>query len=247
MRLHLAWSCCAAALLCGCGPKLMPGTADLRVEQLVASGRAQAKDFVPLLAPGAEVRVGDQVASGPAGAALLASVKGEGPTRVIRHHDVSSLVFADGRCLLMMRGDGDRIVKVVDARAPQPGDGGGGWQGIYWDKAWNLDDDESRLALLKAMWADDGRYVDFSNDIVGPEAVSRMIANLRRIAIGTQVVATSGRADIGGGWVMFDWEMRSRLGGRILFQGFDVMHFNGEGKADLDAGFLGVRHGTRSP
>jgi hypothetical protein len=112
---------------------------------------------------------------------------------------------------------------------------------VYYDKAWNLDAAEPRRALLNAIWGQNSRYVDPLADVTGPEAVDKMVGNFRLIFIGAKVSSTSGVANAGDGWVTVDWIIKSRLGGRTLFEGFDVAHLSADGKIELLAGFFGKR------
>lgn len=163
-----------------------------------------------------------------------------GKGRLIRHHDVSAQVLEEGRVVFMQRDANDTLIRTVTLEAP-PAHGGMPWQAVYYDKAWNLDDAAPRDALLKAVWAPHGRYVDPAADLTSPENVSQMIGNFRRVFIGAQVSATSGVGDSGDGWLTFDWVITSRLGGRVLYEGFDVVHLNADGQVELLAGFFGKR------
>jgi hypothetical protein len=231
----------AVPLLAACGPPILAGSADLKLKDLVVAPVSTPAQFEPLLADDVEVHRGDATVKGPrAGAELLAAVKSAGETRLMRHHDVSLLVLGDGRVLFIARGKDDRVTRAVELRAPGLHDGLP-WQAVYYDKTWNADDAAARMALLNAMWAPEGRYVDPMGDVNGPEGVSKMIGNFRLIFQGATVGATSGMADAGDGWVTLDWIITSRLGGRTLFQGFDVAHLNADGKIELLAGFFGKR------
>jgi hypothetical protein len=232
----------AAFLLVACGPPVMKGNADLRLRDLVLSKSATPESIAPLLASDATVhRATGTVQGAQAAAKALAEVKPEGQTRIYRHHDVSLLVLGDGRVLLIQRGEEDHVTRAVELRSPAPGDGYP-IQAIYYDRAWNADDARSRNALLNAMWAEKGRYVDPMQDVTGPESVSKMIGNFRFIFPGSKVKSTSGVVEGGDGWVTFDWVIISRLGRRELYKGFDVAHIDADGKIEFLAGFFGTRY-----
>ena len=228
--------------LCSCAPAVLPGTADERLQGAVVAGAPKPADLAPLLTEDAEVRRGDLAARGREGAALLATLRPAGEVELYRHHDVSLLKLGDGRAVLLQRDASDRVTRAIELPVPVQGDPMP-WQGIYYSKAWNLDDEAARLALLKAVWAPNGRYVDGTNDWTGPEGVSQMIGRFRGLVFGTQVNATTGMADAGGGWLTWDWVILSRQGGRTLFFGVDVMHLDEQGQIDFLAGFVnGKRH-----
>jgi hypothetical protein len=228
-------------VVAACGPPLLAGSADLKLRDLVTSQAATEQQLAALLTDDAGVHRADATVKGRDRAArLLAQVKPGGETRLMRHHDVSLLVLGDGRVLFIARSPDDRVARAVELRAPEPGDGLP-WEAVYYDKAWNADDPNARLALLKAMWGQGGRYVDQMADVTGPDGVSKMIGNFRLIFTGATVSPTSGAADAGGGWLTFDWVIKSRLGGRTLFSGFDVVHLNADGQVELLAGFFGTR------
>jgi hypothetical protein len=232
----------AALLLAGCGPPVLRGRADLALHDVYKTRAPTAEAIAPMLAAEVAVHRADGDATGvAAGAAALAQVSVEGATRLYRHHDVSLLVLGDGRVLLLQRNAEDKVIRAVELRSPAPGDGYP-VQTLYYDRAWNADEARAREALLRAMWAEKGRYVDPMADVSGPEAVSRMIGNFRLIFTGAQVRSTSGVADGGGGWVTFDWVILSKLGRRKLFTGFDVAHFDADGKIEFLAGFFGTRY-----
>ncbi|MBK7861443.1 MAG: hypothetical protein IPJ65_23070 [Archangiaceae bacterium] len=229
--------------LSACGSNALRGNADLRLADLIVTRTATPASVLPLLADDATVHraeAPDTVKGAAQAAAQLAEIVPGAKTRVMRHHDVSVLMLDDGRVLFMQRSEADRVTRAVELRGPMPGDGRS-WQNLYYDQAWNLDDDTGRLALLRAAWAADGRYVDPTNDHRDPAAISNMIGVIRKIFIGTQVVALTGSADNGDGWFTFDWEMRSRLGGRVIFRGFDIVHVTPTGEFELLAGFPGYR------
>mgnify|MGYP001439169638 CR=1 FL=1 len=229
------------ALLLGCAPAVLPGSADLRLKEAMA---APGADIGALLAQDAEVHVsGETVKGREAGAARLSALEAGGPTELFRHHEFSWLSLGDGRGLLLQRGEDDRLTRVVELPAPQSGDGTP-WQAVYYSRAWNEDDDALRLQQLKPVWPVDGRYVDATNDWTGPQGVSEMIGRFRKLVPGTQVKATTGLADAGGGWMTWDWVILVRPGAsRPLFFGFDVMHLDAEGKIELLVGFVNGRRG----
>jgi hypothetical protein len=228
--------------LAACWRPVLAGSADLKLKDLIVAQAATAEDFQALLASDVEVhRAAATVRGTRAGAELLRAVEPGGATRLLRHHDVSLLVLGDGRVLFISRSADDRVTRAIELRAPARTDGLP-WQAVYYDKVWNSDDAEVRRALLNAMWAEHGRYVDPLADVEGPEAVGKMIGNFRFLYPGAQVSATSGVADCGGGWLTFDWVITSRLGGRTLYTGFDVAHLTADGKLELLAGFFGKRN-----
>lgn len=225
-------------LLPACAPAVLPGTADQRLHDLVRAKTQGPAELAPLLADDAEVVRGGQAVRGrDEGAKLLSTLEHTGELELYRHHDVSLLKLGDGRSVLVQRRADDRIIRAIELPVPVQGDPMP-WQGLYYSKAWNLDDEAARLALLKAVWAEQGRYVDGTNDWTGPQGVSQMIGRFRNLVFGTQVNATTGMADAGGGWMTWDWVILSRQGGRTLFYGVDVMHLDAEGKIDFLAGFV---------
>jgi hypothetical protein len=226
--------------LAGCAaPTLLAGDADLKLSELVKSQAATPKDFAALLADDVEVHTKDGTQHGAAaGAELLGPLKPGGFTRVLRHHDVSLMVLGDGRVLLMQRNANDRVSKAIELRRPTPRDGTS-WQGVEYGHAWNVDEADARMALLGATWTETGRYVDPGKDVIGPQGISDMIGNLRKVAVGSQVITTTGLADCGGGWFTWDWIMKTR--GITFFRGFDVLHLNDAGKFDFLASFFDRR------
>jgi hypothetical protein len=237
------WFAIAVLTVTGCGGNALRGNADLRLAELIATRSAKPDVVLPLLADDVVVHraeAKDSVKGAQAAAAQLAEVSPGAKTRVMRHHDVTALMLDDGRVLFIQRNEEDHVTRAVELRGPMPGDGRS-WQNLYYDRAWNLDDPTARLALLRAAWTQEGRYVDATNDHHGPEAIGTMIGVIRQIFTGTQVTALTGSADNGDGWYTFDWEMRSRLGGRVLFRGFDIVHVTASGSFELLAGFPGER------
>lgn len=227
--------------LCACGPPVLKGNADLRLRAVLEGQGARAEAVASLLSPEATVHRAAGTVQGAAAAGALAEVRPDGETRLYRHHDVSLLVLGDGRVLFLQRDEQDRVSRAVELRAPTPGDGFP-VQAVYYDRAWNADDAQARGALLRAVWAENGRYVDPMADVRSPEAVSKMIGNFRFIFPGAKVKSTSGVAEGGGGWVTFDWVILSRLGRRVLYRGFDVAHLDADGKIEFLAGFFGTRY-----
>jgi hypothetical protein len=221
---------------------VLKGNADLRLREVLMAKSVTAEAIVPLLTAAAEVHRPEGTVQGAAagGAALAGVQSGPSPT-LYRHHDVSLLVLGDGRVLFLQRDQADLVSRAVELRAPGPADPMP-YQAVYYDRAWNADDANARGAVLKAMWAENGRYVDPMADVVSPEAVSKMIGNFRFVFPGAKVKSTSGVADAGGGWVTFDWVIVSRLGRKVLFKGFDVAHLDADGKIELLAGFFGSRY-----
>jgi SnoaL-like domain len=232
----------ALLLLTSCGPVVMKGNADLRLRELLHASPVKADAIAALLTPDAQVhREEGTVQGAAAGASALAGVQVDATTPLYRHHDVSLLVLGDGRVLFLQRDREDRVSRAVELRPPSPADGMPS-QAVYYDRSWNADEARAREALLRAIWAEDGRYVDPMADVAGPEGVSKMIGNFRFVFTGAQVKSTSGVAEGGNGWVTFDWVIISRLGRRVLFKGFDVAHLNADGKIELLAGFFGSRY-----
>lgn len=233
----------AILALSACAPPVLRGRADLLLRDRLAAGDATPEALAPLLAPGVEVHRATGTVRGPAeGAAALAQVKPDGATRLLRHHDVSLLLLGGGRTLLIQRDAQDRVTRAVELRPPGPGDGLPR-RLFYYGAAWNTDLAPARLALCEASYARGARYVDPGHDVIGPEEVSQMIGNLRLVAPGSTIKYASGVADVGGGWMTEDWVMLSRLGGRVLFNGIDVLHLDADGKIDFLAGFIGRRNG----
>lgn len=227
--------------LCACGPPVLKGNADVRLRAVLEGQGPRAEAVASLLSPEATVHRAGGTVQGPAAAGALAEVRPEGETRLYRHHDVSLLVLGDGRVLFLQRDAQDRVSRAVELRPPTPGDGFPA-QAVYYDRAWNADDARAREVLLRAIWAENGRYVDPLADVSSPEGVSKMIGSFRFLFPGARVKSTSGVADGGGGWITFDWVIVSRLGRRVLYRGFDVAHLDADGKIELLAGFFGTRH-----
>jgi hypothetical protein len=230
-----------AGLFIACGPPVLRGQADLSLRSILDTRAATSQAIAPLLTADVEVhREGETVRGVEAGAAALAQVKPDGATRLERHHGVSALKLGDGRVLVLQRNEQDRIMRAVEFRAPSPGDGVPRKM-FFYGAAWNTDPAKARRDLIQFTYAEDGFYVDPGHEVIGVDAVSRMIGNLRMVAPGSVIQYTSGIADIGGGWMTEDWTMLSRPGGRTLFNGYDFIHVNAEGKIDFLAGFIGKR------
>lgn len=230
-----------ALLLCSACTPVLKGTADLKLRALLEAPPARPEAVAPLLAPEVEVHTRNGAVKGVAeGAESLAQVKPDGQTGLLRHHDVSLLLLGDGRTVLLQRDPQDRITRAVELPAPGPGDPMP--QRLVWyGAAWNVDDPKARKALCDATYAEGARYVDPGHDVIGPAEVCQMIGNLRLVAPGSVLHYTTGLADAGGGWATESWIMLSRLGGRVLFRGIDVMHLGPDGKIDFLAGFIGER------
>ena len=229
------------ALLLGACVPVLKGNGDLRLRELIVAPDTSANAIVPLLAKDVEVhRPGGTVKGISAGAAALAALKPGGGTQILRHHHVSLVQLGDGRVLLVERNGEDLITRAVELRAPSVGDALPR-RLYYYGAAWNTDPAKARLALVEASYAKDGYYVDPGHEVRGTDEVSQMLGNLRFVAPGSRLKFTSGVADAGDGWVTDDWVMVSRLGGRTLFTGFDIMHLDADGKIDFLAGFIGKR------
>jgi hypothetical protein len=229
-----------AAFLTGCVP-VLKGGADLQLRELLAKPGAGAEAIIPLLSPEVVVHRNRETVKGiEAGAAALAELKLEQVPEVLRHHDVTLVLFGDGRTLLLERGADDRIVKAIEIPQPLPPDQMS-QKFVYWGAAWNTNLSAPRLALVQAAYAEGTRYVDPGHDVYGTQDIAQMIGNLRTIFPGSVIHYTSAVTDAGGGWLTEDWVMLSRLGGRVLFRGMDVLHLDAEGKIDYLAGFIGVR------
>lgn len=227
--------------LTACGPVALKGNADLRLADLIVH-QAKPAELVPLLDDEVVVhRRQTDVKGRKAAAEQLAGIVPGSASRVDRHHEVSLLIFDDHRAVLIQRSEADQVTRAVELEAPKPGRGGMNWGLLYYDKAWNTDEDRARLALLKAAYAETGRYVDATNDWYGPRDISEMISRFRRVALSPEVTIITQATDCGSGWVTFDWVIRSPQLGRVIFRGFDVAHLNAEGRLDFLAGFLGER------
>lgn len=238
----------ALLLLAGCAPGFLPGTADARLREIVDARSTRPADFAAVLTPDAEVhRAGQTVRGQAAGAEALASLTLEPGAKTVlyRHHEFSWIALGDRRGLLVQRRGDDHITRVVELPGPTLNDPVP-WQGVYYSRAWNEDDDAVRLQLLKPAWAENGRYVDATNDWTGVEGVSFMVGRFRKLVLGTHVKATTGLVDAGGGWMTWDWVITSKPGSeRALFFGFDTFHLDSEGKIDLLVGFVnGRREGS---
>jgi hypothetical protein len=222
---------------CRGGP-LLKGDADIRLSEWLAVHETSAQ-VEPLLDARVEAWRGDEHVTGAkAAAGLLAQVETAGKTRLLRHHDVSLIKLGEGRVLFLQRNVEDRIIKVAELRAPSVNDGIP-WWGAYYDRAWNLDDDGYRMAMLKPVWGENARYVDGADDVVGAEALSGVIGRLRSVARGSRITNTTGLADAGGGWWTWDWVMTTR--GINVFRGFDLIHLGPDGKIEFLAGFFDKR------
>jgi hypothetical protein len=228
-------------LLCACSPPILKGTSDLKLRAILDARSANAESIAPLLADDVEVHTaGTTVRGAGAGAAALAALKPEGLTRIDRHHGVSAVALGDGRLLLIQRSPADRVIRAVEIEPPGPA-GTMPQRFVYWGAAWNTDAHSARRDLVAASWAEHGFYVDPGHEVLGVDEVSRMIGNLRMVAPGSVLHYVSGLGDSGGGWRTEEWVMVSRLGGRRLFVGYDVIHLDADGKIDFLAGFIGQR------
>jgi hypothetical protein len=98
-----------------------------------------------------------------------------------------------------------------------------------YDEAWAETDSEHRRALLQAVWADDGVYVDpeVPRGVCGPQALAGFIESSRAQYPGLEIVATSELAVLGDrAW--YSWKASTSAG--ESFTGVDFFEFASDGR-----------------
>lgn len=105
---------------------------------------------------------------------------------------------------------------------------------------WNETDPDARRAAIRAVWADDGRYVDPLADVTGPDEISNLIGKLQEQIPGHtfQLLTNGGRIDAHHDVVRFAWELVPANGGEPLAIGFDVAVKEDDGRIGSVLGFL---------
>lgn len=103
--------------------------------------------------------------------------------------------------------------------------------------AWRERDEEQRQRLLEQAWADDGLYSDPIQQVVGREALNRMIALYQQRRPDTQVVQTSG-VDHHHDKVRFAWALLDAEG-MVLIEGIDFGEVAVDGRLQSIVGFFG--------
>jgi hypothetical protein len=81
-----------------------------------------------------------------------------------------------------------------------------------YDEAWTIPDYESRLALLRTIWADDGLYLDpdVPEGARGPEALATVIDAQLELYPGMSIVSSA--PDVLGDRAWFRWARHSGRG-----------------------------------
>ena len=103
------------------------------------------------------------------------------------------------------------------------------------DEAWTIPDYETRLELLRKIWADDGLYVDpdVPEGVRGPEALARTIDEQFALYPGMSIV--SSEPDVLGNRARFRWS--ATLGTGESFSGVDFAEFAPDGRIARLTGF----------
>ena len=104
-----------------------------------------------------------------------------------------------------------------------------------YDEAWTIPDYESRLELLRKIWADDGLYVDpdVPEGVRGPEALATEIERQLKLYPGISIVSSA--HDVLGDRAWFRWS--ATLGTGESFQGVDFVEFAPDGRIARLTGF----------
>ncbi|OUM03478.1 nuclear transport factor 2 family protein [Variovorax sp. JS1663] len=101
--------------------------------------------------------------------------------------------------------------------------------------AWNETDAGRRLALLKAHWTDDARYIDPVMQGAGHEQISALIGGVHQRYPGFRF-KLKGQADAHGDNMRFSWTL-GPSGAEDLVEGTDFVALEG-GKLRVVTGFL---------
>jgi hypothetical protein len=101
---------------------------------------------------------------------------------------------------------------------------------------WNEKDPAARRAAVRALWADDGRYVDPLADVAGHDGIDAVIAAVQAQFPGF-VFRPGPVIDAHHHLARFTWELGPE-GGDAVVVGFDVAVFTGDGRIQDVHGFL---------
>jgi hypothetical protein len=104
-----------------------------------------------------------------------------------------------------------------------------------YDEAWTIPDYQSRVALLRTIWTDDGLYVDpdVPDGARGPEALARVVDEQMEQYPGMSIV--SGDPDFLGERAMLRWTATLATG--ESFAGVDFFEFAPDGRIARLTGF----------
>ena len=104
-----------------------------------------------------------------------------------------------------------------------------------YDEAWTIPDYESRLELLRKIWADDGLYVDpdVPEGVRGPEALASTID--AQFELYPVISIVSSAPDVLGNRAWFRWS--ATLGTGESFHGVDFVEFAPDGRIARLTGF----------
>ena len=104
-----------------------------------------------------------------------------------------------------------------------------------YDEAWAIPDYESRLELLRKIWADDGLYLDpdVAEGARGPEALATVIDAQLEQYPGMSIVSSA--PDVLGDRAWFRWS--ATLGTGESFTGVDFVEFAPDGRIARLTGF----------
>ena len=97
-----------------------------------------------------------------------------------------------------------------------------------YDEAWTIPDYESRLALLRTIWADDGLYLDpdVPEGARGPEALAKVIDAQLELYPGMSIVSSA--PDFLGDRAWLRWT--ATLASGDSFSGVDFVEFAADGR-----------------
>jgi hypothetical protein len=105
-------------------------------------------------------------------------------------------------------------------------------------RAWTEPDAAQRAQYLQAVWADGGRYVDPTVDLVGADALLEHIAAMHTRRPGARVKRTSA-LDCHHDACRFEWEALS-ADGTALVKGIDLALLDATGRIKAVIGFFGT-------
>ena len=102
---------------------------------------------------------------------------------------------------------------------------------------WNEHDEKRRAELIERAWADGAHYVDPKLEAAGPEAISKMVAQVHTAYPGHRFRRLSG-VDRHHDLVRFAWDLADEKG-VALVAGVDVAELAADGRLRRVAGFFG--------
>lgn len=109
---------------------------------------------------------------------------------------------------------------------------------ITYVAAWAQIDEEERRALLEKSWADDGIYIDPTAEVVGREALIRLIESYHQQFAGHRILCTSG-VDEHHSRFRFTWAWVDPEG-NLVSEGMDFGEVGPDGRLIRITGFFGL-------